>query len=185
MQIDTPERGFSFKIPGPLDMRMNPGRGQPASTFVENIRPAALEALFRDHADEPEAPALAAALAGRHFPKTTDLAAAVRDTLPHHDEDTLALSIRRVFQAIRIAVNEEMSALETFLRVVPECLAPGGRIVMLTFHSGEDRRVKKAFQAGLRDGRYSKIADEITRATPAECHRNPRATSAKLRWAQR
>jgi 16S rRNA (cytosine1402-N4)-methyltransferase len=185
MQIDTPERGFSFKIPGPLDMRMNPSRGQPAAAFVENIRPVALEALLRDYSDEPAAPSLAAALAGRHFSQTTDLAAAVRNTLPHHDENALARSIRRVFQAIRIAVNEEMSALDTFLRVVPECLVPGGRVVILTFHSGEDRRVKKAFQAGVRDGRYSKIADDITRATPAECHRNPRATSAKLRWAQR
>ncbi len=185
MQIDTPERGFSFKTSGPLDMRMNPARGQPASTWVENIRPAALEMALRDHSDEPEAMVLAGALAGRHFPQTTDLAAAVRDALPHHDEDALARSIRRVFQAIRIAVNEEMSALETFLRIVPECLVPGGRVVILTFHSGEDRRVKKAFQAGLREGNYSKVADEITRATPAECHQNPRATSAKLRWAQR
>jgi len=88
-----------------------------------------------------------------------------------------------VFQALRIAVNEEFTALDTFLRNVPQCLNPGGRVAILTFHSGEDRRVKKAFEAGLRDGLYSDIAREVTRPTPEECHANPRSTPTKLRWA--
>jgi 16S rRNA (cytosine1402-N4)-methyltransferase len=92
-------------------------------------------------------------------------------------------SIRRTFQALRIAVNDELSALETFLRYLPLCLAPGGRAVLLTFHSGEDRRVKKAFQAGHRDGVYSAVADEVIRPSAEEVHANPRAGSAKLRWA--
>ena len=88
-----------------------------------------------------------------------------------------------MFQALRIAVNEEFTALDTFLRNVPQCLNPGGRVAILTFHSGEDRRVKKAFEAGLRDGLYSDIAREVTRPTPEECHANPRSTPTKLRWA--
>ena len=93
--------------------------------------------------------------------------------------------MRRVFQALRIAVNDEFSALETFLRNLPACLNPGGRVAVLTFHSGEDRRVKKAFEAGLRDGLYSEIANEVVRPSAEERRANPRATSAKLRWARR
>jgi 16S rRNA (cytosine1402-N4)-methyltransferase len=92
-------------------------------------------------------------------------------------------SIRRTCQALRIAVNDEFSALDTFLRHLPLCLAPGGRVVVLTFHSGEDRRVKKAFQAGRRDGMYAAVAGEAVRPSPAEVRANPRAGSAKLRWA--
>jgi 16S rRNA (cytosine1402-N4)-methyltransferase len=94
-------------------------------------------------------------------------------------------AIRRVFQAVRIAVNEEFSALDALLRALPACMSPGGRVAILTFHSGEDRRVKKAFQAGFREGIFSSIADEVTRASSDECRTNPRATSAKLRWARR
>jgi 16S rRNA (cytosine1402-N4)-methyltransferase len=94
-------------------------------------------------------------------------------------------TVRRVFQAIRIAVNEEFSALETFLRNLPFLLNPGARVAILTFHSGEDRRVKQAFKSGLTDGTYSEIARTVIRASPAEQHTNPRSTSAKLRWAIR
>jgi len=93
--------------------------------------------------------------------------------------------VRRVFQALRIEVNEEFGALDTLLRVLPSCLKPGGRVAILTFHSGEDRRVKKAFQAGVRNGQYAGISDSVTRPSAEECRSNPRATSAKLRWACR
>jgi 16S rRNA (cytosine1402-N4)-methyltransferase len=89
-----------------------------------------------------------------------------------------------VFQALRIAVNDEFSALETFLRNLPSCLNPGGRVAILTFHSGEDRRVKKSFEAGMRDGFYTAIAHEVIRPTPEEQRSNPRSSPAKLRWAQ-
>ncbi len=185
MQIDDPIRGFSVKHEGPLDMRLNPHRGQPASVFLQKIDSDALAALFVENADEPHAGALAAALAGKVFATTSSLAAAIRAALPRLKKDDSDLSVRRVFQALRIAVNDEFSALDTFLRNLPICLNPGGRVAILTFHSGEDRRVKKSFEAGLRDGSYSEIAPEVIRPTAAERNSNPRSASAKLRWARR
>lgn len=185
MQIDDPARGFSVKHEGPLDMRMNPQRGQPASVFLEKISADELALLLAENADEPHAEAIAPALAGMAFTITTSLAAAIRHALPRLSKDDSDLSVRRVFQALRIAVNDEFSALDTFLRNLPACLKPGGRAAILTFHSGEDRRVKKSFEAGLRDGSYSEIAPEVIRPTAAERNSNPRSTSAKLRWARR
>ncbi len=185
MQIDDPGRGFSMKLEGPLDMRMNPQRGHPASALLEKIRPDALAALLLENSDEPQAPVLAASLAGRFFATTTALAVAIRAALPRLNEESRELSIRRVFQALRIRVNDEFSALEAFLRSLPACLNSGGRVAVLTFHSGEDRRVKKAFEAGLRDGFYADIAHEVRRPTAAERCANPRSTSAKLRWARK
>ena len=185
MQIDDPARGFSVKHEGPLDMRMNPQRGQPASVFLQKIRADALALLLAENADEPHAAAIAPALAGKAFTTTTSLADAIRAALPRSKADDADLSVRRVFQALRIAVNDEFSALDTFLRNLPACLNPGGRVAILTFHSGEDRRVKKSFEAGLRDGSYSEIAPEVIRPTAAERNSNPRSTSAKLRWARK
>lgn len=185
MQIDDPARGFSVKREGPLDLRMNPQRGQPASFLLQKISPAGLEALLLENADEPRARELARLLAGKHLATTTSLAAAIKTTLPRLDEEDRALTVRRVFQALRIAVNDEFSALDTFLRHLPACLNPGGRVAVLTFHSGEDRRVKKSFTAGMRTGGYADIAREVIRPTSAECHANPRSAPAKLRWARR
>ena len=185
MQIDDPSRGFSVKHDGPLDMRMNPQRGQPASALLEKIQPAALEILLMDNADEPHARVLAPALAGQKLLSTRTLVAAIRSALPRVANEDRDLSVRRVFQALRIAVNDEFSALETFLRNVPACLNPGGRVAVLTFHSGEDRRVKKAFAAGLHNGAYEKVSGEVMRASPDERRDNPRSSPAKLRWARR
>jgi 16S rRNA (cytosine1402-N4)-methyltransferase len=185
MQIDDPARGFSVKFDGPLDMRMNPQRGQPASAFLAKISPAALATLLVEYADEPHAATLAPALARMTFDTTTSLANAIRAVLPRLNKESCDLSIRRVFQALRIAVNDEFSALDTFLRNLPACLNPGGRVAILTFHSGEDRRVKKSFESGLRDGIFSDIAREVLRPSPAERDSNPRSTPAKLRWARR
>jgi 16S rRNA (cytosine1402-N4)-methyltransferase len=185
MQIDDPARGFSVKAEGPLDMRMNPRRGQPASVLLEKMNAETLADLLEEASDEPHAALLAPALAGQHFATTQALGAAIRATLSRRPEEEAALSVRRVFQALRIAVNEEFTALDTWLRNLPACLAPGGRVAVLTFHSGEDRRVKKAFQAGLRDGIYAEVAREVIRPTPEECRRNTRAAPAKLRWAKR
>jgi 16S rRNA (cytosine1402-N4)-methyltransferase len=185
MQLDDPSRGFSVKQDGPLDMRMNPHRGQPVSAFIERTRPDALAALLTENSDEPHATTLAAALAGRVFSTTRALVVAIRAALPRLNKDDADLSVRRVFQALRIAVNDEFSALDTFLRHLPSCLNPGGRVAILTFHSGEDRRVKKAFDGGLAGGIYADIAREVLRPTPAERHANLRAAPAKLRWARR
>ncbi len=185
MQIDDPARGFSVKLEGPLDMRMNPRRGQPASVFLQKVKPGALSEMLVDYSDEPHAALLAPALAGKHFGTTLALARAIRAAMPRVNAEECELSVRRVFQAIRIAVNDEFSALETFLRHLPACLNSGGRVAILTFHSGEDRRVKKAFQAGERDGVYSQIAQEVVRPSPEERHDNPRSNPAKLRWARK
>jgi 16S rRNA (cytosine1402-N4)-methyltransferase len=185
MQLDEPARGFSLKAEGPLDMRMNPTRGESAAAFLQKTAPRALAAFLEDNSDEPHAARLAELLAGKTFATTTALAAAIRAALPHVKEEERELSVRRVFQALRIAVNDEFSALDTFLRNLPFCLNSGGRVAVLTFHSGEDRRVKKAFAAGFRDGTYAAISDEVIRPGAAERHANPRSTSAKLRWARR
>jgi 16S rRNA (cytosine1402-N4)-methyltransferase len=183
MQIDNPSRGFSFKTEGPLDMRLNPDRGQPGSALLASITPQKLAALLHENADEPRSFLLADALAGQSFPTTRALTDALRALTP--DPDEAEITFRRVFQALRISVNEEFTALDTLLRHLPQCLNPGGRVALLTFHSGEDRRVKKALAAGLADGTWSSIADTVIRPTPSEQHANPRSTSAKLRWAIR
>jgi 16S rRNA (cytosine1402-N4)-methyltransferase len=183
MQIDTPGRGFSIKAPGPLDMRMNPNKGQPASVWISRLKPDELATILIENSDEPHAALLAGKLAGKHFRLTTDLTSAVQSILADFAEEQRILSARRVFQALRIAVNDELTALETLLRHLPDCLNPGGRVAVLTFHSGEDRRVKTAFKMGLRDGRYRSIADGILRPSSEERRANPRAASAKLRWA--
>ncbi len=182
MQLDVPERGFSMKNDGPLDMRMNPRRGLPASAWLAKVRPEMLARLLRENADEPRADALAVALAGRLFPTTGALASVVAAAVPGADRDD---TVRRVFQAVRIAVNEEFSALDTFLRALPGCLAPGGRVAVLSFHSGEDRRVKLAFREGQRAGTYAEAAPDVIRPGAHERRDNLRAGSAKLRWARR
>jgi len=185
MQLDNPGRGFTSKHAGPLDMRMNPSRGIPASKWLERIRPEAFAEILRDNSDEPHADLLAPVLAGRTFSSTIDFAKAIREALAARPETEVKKTVTRVFQAVRIEVNEEFAALDALLRSLPFCLQPGGRIAILSFHSGEDRRVKKAFQAGHREGIYWEIARDVIRASPGECHANPRATSAKLRWARR
>ncbi len=190
MQIDNPARGFTFKTEAPLDMRMNPQRGLPASALLDRTDARTLAEWLAENGDEPHSVTIAAAILGAlPLSTTTQLAGVLRATLqkiaPRLREDDMESSVRRAFQAIRIAVNDEFGALDTFLRNLPRCMNPGGRIAVLTFHSGEDRRVKHAFKSGLRDGVYSAIADDVGRATPGEQRANPRSSSAKLRWAIR
>jgi 16S rRNA (cytosine1402-N4)-methyltransferase len=182
MQFDDPARGFSFKHAGPPDMRMNPHRGVSAAAWLERVTAEKLETALHENADEPRAESLASALAGKTFRTTLELAEAVRTAIRADQEET-ELTVRRVFQALRIAVNEEFVALDAFLKVLPACLKPGARVVILTFHSGEDRRVKKSFQSGLRDGLYSEISDGVITASTEERRMNPRSAPAKLRWA--
>lgn len=193
MQLDDPQRGFSYKNNGPLDLRFNPQKGQSASAFLATLDQDSLTNLLWQNADVPHAQSLAEAIiqAQTQSPITTTqaLSRAIRNGLTRlpkavreKDGDT---ALRRVFQALRVAVNHEYSVLETFLRVLPSCLNSGGRVAILTFHSGEDRRVKQAFQSGLNDGAYARIAREVIRPTPEEIRSNPRSTSAKLRWTIR
>jgi 16S rRNA (cytosine1402-N4)-methyltransferase len=190
MQIDDPSRGFSFKRAGPLDLRMNPRRGQPAALLLATLEASTLARLLEANADEPHAAAVAHAVLERQqrtpITTTTDLA----DTVAHailgqYGTEEAERAIRRVFQALRVAVNDEFGALDAFLRVLPGCLKPGGRVAILTFHSGEDRRVKQAFKAGLRSGAFGAVAHDVVRPGSDERRANPRASAAKLRWAVR
>ena len=182
MQFDDPTRGFSFKTPGPLDMRMNPQRGVSAADWLAKISVEKLEVILREHSDEPRSESLSQALAGRWFTSTTDFANVIRAAV-RADEEELDRTVRRVFQAVRIAVNEEFTAIDAFLRALPGCLKSSGRVAILAFHSGEDRRVKQAFKAGVLDGTYSVASDGPVVAGPEERRMNPRSTPAKLRWA--
>jgi 16S rRNA (cytosine1402-N4)-methyltransferase len=186
MQLDQPERGFSFKWEGPLDMRLNPARGRPASALLAAVSEEGLRELLVENADEPHAERLARALAGRrNFATTTELTAGVREALAGVAREEVERSVRRVFQALRIVVNDEFSALEAFLRALPECVAAGGRVAILTFHSGEDRRVKQAFKEFQQAGVYAAVSEEVTRPSAEEVRGNSRAAPAKLRWAVR
>ena len=189
MQLDNPERGFSYKGVGPLDMRMNPTRGEPASRLLGRIGEAELAALLTANSDEPHAALIAGILKQQPVDTTHAIERLIRlglnEALPRLAKPDVKMSIRRTLQALRIAVNDEFSVLDALLRSVPNCLAPGGRVAVITFHSGEDRRVKKAFQAGYRDGTYSGIATEVIRSSMEETRANRRASAAKLRWAVR
>jgi len=190
MQIDNPARGFTYKADGPLDLRLNPNRGRPASALLQALTREQLAELLTDNSDEPEAQAIAAALHGQPVATTRQLSGLVREALrdrwPGEDfQDELRRTLQRTFQALRIAVNDELRVLDQFLALLPMALKPGGRVAILTFHSGEDRRVKKAFQGGQRDGVYREVAQEPIRPSAEERRANPRSSSAKLRWAVR
>ena len=192
MQIDNPARGFSFKTDGPLDLRLDPASGISASTLLLSVTRPQLRDLLVDNADEPLAVPLAAALQGQYLETTTQLADRVRLTvaaalprkMPEDEREAeTRKTLQRTFQALRIAVNDEFGVLDRFLALLPACLKPGGRVAILSFHSGEDRRVKKAFQTGERSGVYASAAPELIRPSFEERRANPRSSSAKLRWA--
>ncbi len=188
MQIDDPARGFTFKQDGPLDMRMNPQRGLSAAQWLERADEARIAVVLAENSDEPHAERIARALcAARGRVQTTlQLAECIRAALPPRlDEEEVDRNVRRVFQALRVEVNDEFGVLDALLRQIPSALRSGGRVALLTFHSGEDRRVKKAFERGLADGAYAEVSDEVVRPSPEERRENPRSAPAKLRWARR
>lgn len=185
MQFDDPARGFSFKTDGPLDMRMNPLRGCPVSELLRSMGRDELARMLSEYSDEPHAATIGGALAGGDFTSTLSLADAIGRALSTLRRDEAAISVRRVFQALRIAVNEELSSLAALLRVLPLVVNPGGHVAILTFHSGEDRLVKKRFRALADEGWLLEKSGEVLRPSPEEQHANPRSVAAKLRWIAR
>jgi len=192
MQIDNPQRGFSFKTAGPLDLRLNPKKGKSVADRLKTISQRELEELLRENADEPNAKAIASAIVseirrGTEIESTTQLQQIIKNTVKSihgsNSSDEVKKTCQRCFQALRIDANNEFGVLNEFLEKIPAALVAGGRVAILSFHSGEDRLVKKSFQRLFRDGVYSAIADEPIRATAEERNQNGRARSAKLRWA--
>ncbi len=193
MQIDNPERGFSYKFDGPLDLRLNPEKGISAAERLKDISLAELEGMLIENADEPYAGEIARAIVSerRKAPVETTLQlqhiiekALVR--VPEKERrEAVKKSCARTFQALRIDVNSEFEVLESFLEKLPSVLKPGGRVAILTFHSGEDRLVKKSFKQLYREGIYREISTEVIRPSAEECNRNSRARSTKMRWAIR
>jgi 16S rRNA (cytosine1402-N4)-methyltransferase len=186
MQIDNPARGFTWKAEGPLDLRLNPQRGRSAADLLASLDELSLAELLVENSDEPHAAAIAREVHGREIRTTRDLAERIRSALrvERLDDDEVKRALQRTFQALRIAVNDELTVLDQFLSLLPGCLNPGARVAILAFHSGEDRRVKKSFQDGFRTGLYAEVAPDPLRAAPEERRTNPRSTSAKLRWAR-
>ena len=194
MQIDNPERGFTYKADGPLDLRLNPEKGISAAERLKQMDMEEIAGMFVENSDEPYAEEIAREIAKRnrkrqYIETTTGLKEVIETTLSFIPEkerkEAVKKSCQRTFQALRIDVNSEFEVLYAFLEKLPHVLKPGGRAAILTFHSGEDRLVKQAFRQQYRDGLYSDIAQEVTRPSPQECRRNPRAHSTKLRWAVR
>ena len=197
MQIDEPERGFSYKKDGPLDLRLDPSAGITAAERLADMTRDEIAGMLAENADEPYAEEIAqtvysAKRKGQKIERTVQLAAlieeAVRAAAPKDlkkDEvdDLVKKSSTRTFQALRIDINQEYEVLYTMLEKLPSVLNEGGRVAILTFHSGEDRLVKKAFKDGKRAGDYSEVSRDVVRPSAEECFRNPRARSAKLRWA--
>ncbi len=192
MQIDNPERGFSYKVEGPLDLRLNPRQGESAAQRLRNLSQEEFVYMMQENSDEPYAKEIAKSVFGQmrkgeYIETTTDLKRAIEKalvTLPAKERDeAVKKSCARVFQALRIDVNSEFEVLYDFLEKLPEVLNPGARVAILTFHSGEDRLVKKSFKQLCKAGVYSEASEDVIRPTAAECARNPRAKSTKLRWA--
>lgn len=191
MQIDNPERGFSFKTDGPLDLRLNPEEGDSIADRLKEMTLGEIEGMLMENADEPYSKEIARAIFSNitrniELSTTTQLRELIEETLssvPKITEDDIKKSCQRCFQALRIDINDEFEVLDTFLAKLPDVLASGGRVAILTFHSGEDRRVKKSFKHLFNQGIYEEISPKPIRPSSRECHANGRARSAKLRWA--
>ncbi len=194
MQIDNPERGFSFKTEGPLDLRLNQQSGISAAERLDTISRDELAGMLYENSDEPYCEELAKAITdeirkGNRIDTTTKLRQVIEKTLDFLPEkekkDTIKKTCQRVFQALRIDVNHEFEVLYEFMEKLPDALRPGGRVAILTFHSGEDKLVKRALKEGFRDGIYRAYSKDIVRPSAQECAQNARAHSTKMRWAVR
>jgi 16S rRNA (cytosine1402-N4)-methyltransferase len=196
-QLDTAERGFSFRHDGPLDMRMDPSAGDPAAMLVNTASEADLTGIFREYGEEPQARRVARAIVAERerlpFTRTGQLAALIEKVLGRRGRVHPAT---RVFQALRIAVNDELGALRRALVTIPPLLCAGARFVVITFHSLEDRLVKTFFRTGSEqwldrpewpaprpnpEWRFRDLTRKPLAAETRETDRNPRARSARLR----
>ena len=194
MQIDDPSRGFTFKADGPLDLRLDPSTGVTAAQRLRELDEDELAAMLVENSDEPYADRIARAVMkvfqrGETIETTRQLYSIIEGALsflpPKERKEAVKKSCQRTFQALRIDVNSEFEVLYSFLEKLPGVLKSGGRVAVLTFHSGEDRLVKKAFRQYYREGIYSEICEDVVRPSAEECFRNPRAKSTKMRWAVR
>ena len=194
MQIDNPDRGFSYKIEGPLDLRMNPEKGISAAERLKMVSREELQGMLVENADELYAEEITNTILkwrkrGKPITTTTQLKEAIEEALHFLPEkerkEAVKKSCQRTFQALRIDINSEFEVLYTFLEKLPEVLAPNGRVAILTFHSGEDRLVKKSLKEYQREGLYREISRDVIRPSAEECARNGRAKSTKMRWAIR
>ena len=192
MQIDNPDRGFTYKFDGPLDLRLDPEKGESAAERLREVSYEELVGMFQENSDEPYAEEIATVIMKRNRTKnyvetTTQMKDAIEEALafvPEKDrKEGVTKSCQRCFQALRIDVNSEFEVLYDFLDKLPDALRPGGKVAILTFHSGEDRLVKRAFKAGAKAGVYSEVSKDVIRPSAEECARNPRARSTKMRWA--
>lgn len=194
MQIDNPERGFSYKVEGPLDLRLNPEKGISAAERLKQVSQDELMGMLIENSDEPYAKEIAKAVIlemkrGKEIKTTTDLKLIIEKALSFIPEkerkEAIKKSCQRTFQALRIDVNCEFEVLDSFLNSLPDILSPGGRVAILTFHSGEDRMVKQYFKMHKKEGLYEEVARDVIRPSAEECVRNPRAKCTKMRWAIR
>ena len=192
MQIDNPERGFTFKYNGPLDLRLDPTSGVSAAERLRELSYPEIVGMLVENSDEPYAEQIAKGVLhaykkGERIDTTKQLYSVIEkaiEFLPKKErKDAVKKSCQRTFQALRIDVNSEFEVLYEFLEKLPTVLNDGGRVAVLTFHSGEDRLVKKAFKQYARDGVFSSVARDVIRPTQEECYNNPRAKSTKMRWA--
>ena len=192
MQIDNPDRGFTYKFDGPLDLRLDPEKGESAAERLREVSYEELVGMFQENSDEPYAEEIATVIMKRNRTKnyvetTTQMKEVIEEALsfvPENErKEAVKKSCQRCFQALRIDVNSEFEVLYDFLDKLPDALRPGGRVAILTFHSGEDRLVKRAFKAGAKAGIYSEVSKDVIRPSAEECARNPRARSTKMRWA--
>lgn len=191
MQIDNPERGFTYKAEGPLDLRLNPEKGESAAERLESMDYEEIVGMLVENSDEPYAEEIAEEIMNQKRKGGIKTTTELRDTIERalaflpakEQKEAVKKACARTFQALRIDVNSEFEVLYSFLEKLPDVMAPGGRAAILTFHSGEDRLVKKAFKECYKAGIFSDYSKDVIRPSAEECSRNPRAKSTKMRWA--
>jgi 16S rRNA (cytosine1402-N4)-methyltransferase len=187
LQFDHPERGFSFRHSGPLDMRMDPTCGESAAELIARIDEDSLETILRNLGEERHAKRIARAMVEARTQQplctTFDLSALISKVVPNRERGKDPAT--RSFQALRIAVNDELGEIERFLQTIVPCLKPGARLVIISFHSLEDRIVKYGLRGLKASGELAILTKHVVVPTRAECSRNPRSRSAKLRAAER